>query len=255
MSQISDSNINNMDLKEVRIWNIKYNLLDVDEIVDIVDQWLKEGKKGIHLTGVSANVTVLAQSDKLLQKAILESDIVNVDSYLPAKMLQKKGYNIKKRVTTPDIMEALFQKANLYGQKVYLLGAKEDTVSKLKDILSIDYPNMRIVGYRNGYFSDTETDMIAEEIAKLSPDYLFLGMPSPRKERFILDYKNKINVGVFLGVGGAFDARANVMKRPPVFLRGHGLEAFFRMIRQPRYYFKRVPILLRFIIRSRHDNF
>ena len=235
-----------MFLKEVRIWNVKFNLLTVNEIVTIVNEWLSEGRKGIHLTGVDAYVTVLAQSDELLRRAILESDIVNVDSYYPAKMLAKQGYEIRERVTTPDVMEGFFKSANEKGQKVYLLGAKEETIQALNRILTSDYPNMKIVGYRNGDFREDEENAVAQAISQAKPDYLFLGMPSPRKEHFILKYKGKIDVGVFLGVGGAFDARANVMKRPPEFMRGHGMEAFFRVLRSPRVYGKRLHIFKEF---------
>ena len=98
-----------MDLKEVKIWNIKYNLLTAKEISDIVNSWLDGGRKGIHLTGVDACVMVQAQENDLLRKAILESDIVNIDSYLPAKKLAKLGYDVKERVTTPDVMEGFFK--------------------------------------------------------------------------------------------------------------------------------------------------
>ncbi|MBO7636551.1 MAG: WecB/TagA/CpsF family glycosyltransferase [Paludibacteraceae bacterium] len=235
-----------MDLKEIHIWNIKYNLLTVDEIVMIVNKWLSEGRKGVHLTGADAYVTVLAQKDELLHRAIMESDIVNVDSYYPTKMLAKQGYEIRERVTTPDVMEGFLKSANEKGQKIYLLGAKEETLQALIEILKRDYPNMKIVGFHNGYFKEEEEDAIAEAISKVAPDYLFLGMPTPRKEHFILKYKRKIDVGVFLGVGGAFDARANVMKRPPKFMRGHGLEAFFRVLRSPRVYGKRLHIFREF---------
>lgn len=236
-----------MDLKEVRIWNIKFNLLTVNEIVTVVNEWLDQGRKSIHLTGADVHVTVLAQKDELLRRAVLESDIVNVDSYYPAKMLAKQGYEIKERVTTPDVMEGFFKCANEKGQKVYLLGAKEETIQALYKILTNNYPNMKIVGYRNGYFKEDEEDAVAGAISQAKPDYLFLGMPSPQKEHFILKYKGKIDVGVFLGVGGAFDARANVMKRPPEFMRGHGMEAFFRILRNPRVYGKRLPLLKEFM--------
>jgi N-acetylglucosaminyldiphosphoundecaprenol N-acetyl-beta-D-mannosaminyltransferase len=240
-----------MDLKEVRIWNIKYNLLMVKEIVDIVNEWLDQGRMGIHLTGVDASVAVLAQDDELLRKAILSSDIVNVDSYLPTRMLAKKGYDIKNRVTTPDLMEGLLRRANEKKQKVFLLGAKEETLTILIDILKTDYPKMNLIGWQNGYFSEKEEASIAERISQLAPDYLFIALPSPRKETFILKYKGKINVGVFLGVGGAFDARANVLKRPPKFLQGHGLEAFFRIIRNPRSYGNRIHKLIAFYLMAR----
>ena len=236
-----------MDLKEVHIWNVKYNLLSLEEIVSLVVGWINEGKKGIHLTAVDACVTVLAQKDDVVRKAILESDIVNVDSYLPARMLAKKGYDIKGRVPAPEIMEAFLKDANTNKRKVFFLGAKEDTLLALTRIISEDYPNLEIVGYKNGYFSDSEEEEIAKQITELSPDYLFIGMPSPKKERFILKYKNVIDAGVMFGVGGAFDARASVLKRPPGFLSEHGLEGFFRILRRPWVYGNRIGVLYDFI--------
>ena len=236
-----------MDLKEVKIWNVKYNLLSLEEIVSTVVGWINEGKKGIHMTAVDACVTVLAQKEQSVRKAILESDIASVDSYLPARMLAKKGYDIKGRVPAPEIMEAFFKDADANRRKVFFLGAKEETLQELKRIISVDYPNLVIAGCRNGYFSESEEAEIAKRISESAPDYLFIGMPSPKKERFILKYKNVIDAGVMFGVGGAFDARANVLKRPQGFLGEHGLEGFFRIIRRPRLYGNRVGVLCEFI--------
>ena len=67
-------------MKEVHIWNVKFNILDIEEFVSTVDIWLSEGRKGIHLTGVDYNVVVLAQEDELLRHSIEDSDLVNVDA-------------------------------------------------------------------------------------------------------------------------------------------------------------------------------
>lgn len=243
-----------IDTKEVRIWNVKFNLLTAKEIADIVNIWLDDGKKGIHLTGVDISVSIQAQDDALLNRAIMESDLVNIDSYLPAKMLAKNGYDIKDRVPTPDVMEELFKKADEKEQKVFLFGAKESTVKLMVDVLTKEYPKMKIVGYRNGYYNAAEEEEIAEHISSLSPDYLFIGMPTPRKEHFILKYKGNINVGVFLGVGGAFDAKAGVLKRPPKWLRGHGGEALFRIIRDPKVYGPRISYYFKFFKIVREEN-
>ena len=235
------------DLKEIRIWSIKYNLLSITEIVDIVNEWLDGGKKGIHLTGANPETVVLAQDDELLRTALLDSDIVNVDSFLPAKFLHYKGYPIEHRVPTPDVFEELMKKANEKKQKVFFFGATDETLKLMKSVLEREYPDMLIVGMRNGYYSDEEESAIAENISRLEPNYLFIGMPSPRKERFILKYKHQINVGCFYGVGGAFDAKAGVLKRPPKWAQHAGIEYWMRVIRQPQVYGKRMPRYFRFL--------
>ncbi len=236
-----------MNLKEINIWNIKYNLLSIAEIVDIVNVWLDEGRKGIHLTGCNPEQVAIAQDDELLHQAIMDSDIVNVDSFLPTKFLQLKGYDILHRVPTPEVFEELMKCANRKNQKVFFFGAKQETLDLLKEKLVAEYPHMNIVGMRNGYYTDNEEPEIAEIINQLAPDYLFVGISSPRKERFILKYKHKINVGVFYGVGGAFDAKAGVLSRPPRWLQGFGMEYWLRLIRNPMVYGKRMPLYFKFL--------
>lgn len=237
----------NQDLKEVKIWNVKYNLLSISEIVDVVNRWLDEGRRGIHLTGANPETVAIAQEDELLKKALLESDIVNVDSFLPTKFLRLKGYPIYHRVPTPEVFEELMKTANEKRQKVYFLGAKDETLNLMRAKLVKEYPNMHIVGMRNGYYTDEEEVGIAESISGLEPDFLFIGMPSPRKERFILKYKHQINVGCFYGVGGAFDAKAGVLTRPPKWVQHAGIEYWMRVIREPRVYGKRMPLYFKFL--------
>lgn len=235
------------NLKEINIWNVKYNLLTISEIVDIVNKWLDEGKRGIHLTGANPETIAISQDDKLLREALLDSDIVNVDSFLPAKFLYLKGYSIKHRVPTPEVFEELMRTANEKKQKVFFFGAKDETLNLMKEILVKEYPDMQIVGMRNGYYTEEEEAGIAENISQLEPDFLFIGMPSPRKERFILKYKHQINVGCFYGVGGAFDAKAGVLSRPPKWAQHAGIEYWMRVIRQPKVYGKRMPLYFKFI--------
>ena len=235
-----------MDLKEIKIWNIKYNLLSMEEIVDIVSKWLSEGRRGIHLTGVNAETVAIAQVDELLRNAILDSDIVNVDSYLPTSFLRRKGYDVG-RVPTPDVMERFFEVANEKQQKVYFLGAKQEVLNLLKTVLEKEYPQMNVVGMRNGYYKEDDEEDIASKISELSPDYLFIALPSPKKEIFIQKYKKMLDVGVFYGIGGALDAKAGVYKRPPKFLQGHGLEGVFRILRKPISHGKRIHWNYKFV--------
>ena len=235
------------DLKEIKIWNIKYNLLTREEIVDIVSTWIAEGRKGIHLTGANPETVALAQKDAFLREALLDSDIVNVDSYLPTRYLSKKGYPMKKRVPTPEVFEDLLQSANDNKQRVFFLGAKQETLDLLITVIERRYPDLIISGMQNGYYGKENEEKVAKQIAETTSDYLFIGMSSPLKEHFIMKYKHTINVGCLYGVGGAFDAMAGVLKRPPKYLRGFGMEYWLRVIRNPKVYAKRMPLYIQFL--------
>lgn len=231
----------------INIWNIKVNILSIEEIVNILNKWLDEGKKGLYFTPIDANTVMLAQKDQLLRDAIFSSDITNVDSYLPAKYLSKAGYPINGRVPTPDIMDALLERASQKRQKVFFLGAKDSTLDILRGVVNKRFPGVNIVGMHNGYFKDTENEKIANDISSLSPDIVFVGMPSPKKELFVLNCKKTINAGALYCVGGAFDAMAGILPRPPKWMQIGPMEGVFRVLRNPKVYWKRAVVCFQFI--------
>lgn len=224
----------------INIWNIKFDLLSKAEIVGLVQNMLDEGRCGIHLTGVNPETVVDAQDIDLLRQAINESDIVNVDNMLVMLSLRKLGYDVPERAATPDIFEELLKTAELRGQSVYFLGAEQRVLEKMIENLRRQYPRLKITGYRNGFFTAAEEKQIVEDIRKLAPTYLFLGLPTPQKETFILKYKKDINAGVLYGVGGAFDVKGEKVKRAPAWLCRIGLEGFLRILQNPHNYGRRI---------------
>lgn len=239
--------VNGLETNCLNVWNIKVNLLNQDQIVNLITTKLSEGVRGLYFTPVDANVVMLAQNDKNLRNAILASDITNVDSYLPAKYLKQGGYTIEGRVATPDIMDALLENASNLGQRVFFLGAKDSTLNILRKVVSMRFPGINIVGMHNGYFSDADNSRIAALISSVSPDIVFVGMPSPKKEIFVLSCKDTINAGVLYCVGGAFDALAGILPRPPKWLRFGPMEGILRIMRNPKVYWKRAFMCFSFI--------
>ena len=72
-------------------------------------------------------------------------------------------------------------------------------------IFKKNYPNLQVVGHRNGYFSAEEEEIIQEDIRKKDPDFVFVGITSPKKEYLIQKFMDNGVNSVFMGVGGSFD--------------------------------------------------
>ncbi len=230
--------MNESTLRTIYIWNVKFNPYTKTELVARVQDWLAAGRKGIHLTGANPETVVAAQHEATLQQAIMASDLVNVDNMLVLKSLRFSGFSVPERAATPDVFEMFLQEANRKRQSVYLLGATEPVLQKMVENIRRQYPDLVLAGCRNGFYSD-ETEVVAE-IARACPDYLFLGLPSPQKENFILRHKHELNAGVCYGVGGAFDVKGERVGRAPGWLRELGLEGFIRILHSPRNYGKRI---------------
>jgi N-acetylglucosaminyldiphosphoundecaprenol N-acetyl-beta-D-mannosaminyltransferase len=96
-----------------------------------------------------------------------------------------------------------------------------------------------MAGFRNGYFSKEQIPGIVAEIRAISPDFLFLGMGSPVKERLADEWKDQFGARVIQGVGGSFDVMAGLVKRAPLWMQRLGIEWLYRVIQEPRRMFWR----------------
>ena len=217
---------------------IKINPISVSDISSITDQWLSEGKRGIQITGVNLEQIALLSRDDNFASYINASDIVNIDGVVVSWYLRLKGYKSYQRTLCADILGMMLQKANERSQSVYLLGAAQETIEILVNKIKIQYPNIVIKGFHNGFFEDEQE--IVNDIKSKQPDYVFIGMPSPFKERFITTYKHSLNAGVCFGVGGMFDILAGKANRAPHYVQKLGLEWLYRISQNPVGHTKRV---------------
>lgn len=217
---------------------IKINPMTVEEILSQVNQWVSEGRKNIQMTGVNARQIAFLEKDKEFSSYINSSDIVNIDGTIVYLYLKLKGYKVKQKTLCADILYRFLEDANEKGDSIYLLGAAPDIVGKVAINLKKQYPNISIVGIQDGYFKDEKA--IVEDIKAKSPKYLFLGMPSPMKERFVTTYRNELNATVNFGVGGMFDIIAGKSSRAPHWVQRYGLEWFYRITQNPIGHTKRV---------------
>lgn len=223
-------------MTEIKIWGIKINPLTKLEIVNRVDQSIKNNLSTFHLTGVNPETISQAQANHELKNSINGSDIVNIDNSLVLLTLRMLGYRIPERAACPDIFELLLSLANTKGYSVYFLGAKEEILQNMLSKLKIKYPKLKISGYRNGYFNNREESEIVQTISTLKPDMLFIALPTPDKELFISKYKKVLGVHLAFGVGGAFDVQAGKVNRAPAWMRKIGLEGTHRALQDPANY-------------------
>jgi N-acetylglucosaminyldiphosphoundecaprenol N-acetyl-beta-D-mannosaminyltransferase len=127
-----------------------------------------------------------------------------------------------------------------HHQRPFFLGAKPGVVEALKFKLERDYPELEIAGMHHGYLGDVSVE--AEAIRKIqaaNADILLVAMGSPLQEYWIDAHKEILNVPVVIGVGGTFDVLAGIKSDTPDWLRGSGWEWLYRLLLQPKHYWKR----------------
>ena len=149
-----------------------------------------------------------------------------------------KGYS---QITGVDMFNSLVYNACKYDKKVYLYGAKKEVIEKTVKVLKEKYINLNICGYMSGYSKEKD---VLNDIKKCKPDYLFVGIGSPKQEEFIIrNEKFFRNIGVIMPVGGTFDVVSGLKKRAPIIYQKLHLEWLYRMIKEPKRIKDNVKIL------------
>lgn len=232
---------NREDVKRYPILNTYVNAISMEETIEAVEAIIKEGKPTQHVV-INASKVNLMEKDEKLRKIVNDCPIINADGASIVWAAKVLGVPLTERVTGIDLFLKLVEIANEKQYKIYLFGAKEEVVCKVKSIFEEKYPNLQIVGYRNGYFTEADEDDIVKDMQKSGADMLFVAFSSPKKEYWVHKYIKQLNIPFVMGVGGSFDVVVGVTKRAPLWMQKCGPEWFYRFIQEPGRMWKRYII-------------
>jgi N-acetylglucosaminyldiphosphoundecaprenol N-acetyl-beta-D-mannosaminyltransferase len=82
--------------------------------------------------------------------------------------------------------------------------------------------------------SEQEDADFVEMINSLQPDFLWVGLGTPKQEKWIAAHLARVNVPVQVGVGAAFDFHSGHFNRAPIWMQKTGLEWVYRMLQNHR---------------------
>jgi UDP-N-acetyl-D-mannosaminouronate:lipid I N-acetyl-D-mannosaminouronosyltransferase len=133
------------------------------------------------------------------------------------------------------------------NKSFYLLGGKQDIIEESVEKLKVDYSGINVAGFHNGYFDDTEKQVIIRDIIRKRPDIIFVAMGSPKQELFMAELYTYYPA-LYQGLGGSFDVYTNHIKRSPQWLINLNLEWAWRLFKQPGRIVKQL-VLIKFIFR------
>ncbi|XZH32214.1 WecB/TagA/CpsF family glycosyltransferase [Clostridium perfringens] len=209
-----------------------------------------ENKKRVNIISGNPEVLYNGIKNEFLKNSFTKEDALiipdGVGTLLAAKI---NGIDITEKIAGIEVMNMLLEEARDKNLKVFLLGAKEDTLIKCEEKIKENYDGINIVGSNNGFFDLDNCDDLIEKINESKADILFVAMGAPRQEVFIEKYKDKLCCKIFMGVGGSFDVFAGSVNRAPQFMINIGMEWFYRVAKEP-WRIKRLGSIPKFLVLS-----
>jgi N-acetylglucosaminyldiphosphoundecaprenol N-acetyl-beta-D-mannosaminyltransferase len=229
-----------LKVNKIRVLGIDIDNITFDEAVKKAEEILAEKVPGLVVTP-NPEMIMAAQKDIDLQNIVNTASLAIPDGIGLLIAGSILGRKFKARIAGIDLMLKLVDIANAKGQKIFLFGSAEGVAENAAKVLNID-PTNTFQGY------SMNDRLIIDKIKAAKPDILFVGLGSPKQEKWASKHLKELNVPLVMCVGGSFDVIAGKVRRAPVLMRKMGVEWSWRLITEPRRW-RRMLVLPKFMIR------
>ena len=238
-----------MQIKEpVKILDVPVHPLTMGEAVSILEESITSGEQAFVVTA-NAEIIMMCQEDAGYKKIVSQdAQLVLPDGAGAVWAGRHLGYKVPERVAGFDLYCQLLDKAAQKGYKAFFFGGSPGIAEAAKAKSEELYPGVQVVGCRNGYFKEEESQAIIDEINASGADMLFAALGAPKQEKWLVRYREQLKPKILMGIGGSFDVFAGKMERAPKWMQDASLEWLFRLYKQPSR-FMRMMALPKFVLK------
>jgi len=225
----------------INVLGVGVHALTLTRAVIVLGEAIKRRTKGyVCVTGVHG--VSEAQSDPEF-RAILNGAFLNTPDGMPMVWVGRwTGFSQVERVYGPDLLVEVCKASETTGWRHFFYGGAPGTAEALAATLQARFPHLQIVGTHTPPFRPlnmAEVKELKEIIAQAQPDIMWIGLSTPKQERFMADMLPRLDVPIMVGIGAAFDLVSGKVRQSPRWIQRSGFEWLYRLIQEPRRLWKR----------------
>jgi len=240
------NNLRGSSMKVMNILGINMQCLSYEDMYPIYDNWLLDKETRSHsLAVINVHICVSALLNKRLRDMYNSVDLAGIDS-MPFLMWARAFYNKKSdRFYAPDLMLEVSGKAKEKGYTFFLYGGYPEAPDRMEEYLKLRFDGINIVGKYSPPFrqlSEEEDQAICDMINAAKPDFLWIGLGSPKQDVWIREHQERIKGSIIMPSGATFDFFGGKIKQAPKWIRNIGLEWLFRLTQDFRRLWDRYTI-------------
>ena len=236
--------------KRVNVLGVGISVLNLRTALAAIADAVRARRKGyICVTGVHG---VMEAQDDAGFKQILNGASLCTPDGMPMVWAGKlAGHREMRRVYGPDLMLEVCAWSETSGCRHFFYGGADGVAELLAQRLRAKFPKLEVVGIFTPPFralNAVEEKKLAEQIRAARPDILWVGLSTPKQEKFMAEFLPKLDVTLMIGVGAAFDFHSGRVRQAPRWMQRSGLEWFYRLGCEPRRlarrYFRNTPLFV-----------
>ena len=231
------------------VLGVRISATSYQQVADTCASWIA-GRTGDeparYICVTSVHGVMEARKDTAIRSILNGADIATPDGMPLVWALRSFGLTDQQRVYGPNLMLILCEQAARLGHRIFLYGGREETLDILQANLLTKFPDLQIAGAYSPPFralTDDEEAHVQRMIRDSKADLIFVGISTPKQERWMAAHKHTFPGVVMAGVGAAFDFHAGRVKQAPAWMQRSGLEWFFRLTSEPARLWRRYVLV------------
>jgi N-acetylglucosaminyldiphosphoundecaprenol N-acetyl-beta-D-mannosaminyltransferase len=225
----------------VNVLGVGVSPVDIPSAADTIERWIAQ-RRAAYVTVTGVHGVIESQDDAELRRIHNEAGMVVPDGMPLVWISRLQGYRRVDRVYGPDLMLEVCRRSLAAGYRHFLYGGAQGVPTLLARRLSDRFPGLDVVDTVSPPFrppTEAEYDATAARIEATGADIVWVGLSTPKQERWMAAMVPRVRSAVFIGVGAAFDFHAGLKPQAPRWMQRGGLEWAFRLAVEPRRLWRR----------------
>jgi len=223
-------------IPRARVLRVPVHVINLHDVVRQIDKWIQRGE-GQRWIAVTSSHGIMEGFKHPEFKQVLESAALSLpDGKWTARAAAAHLSLESQQVRGADLMLAFCTLANERGYSSYFLGDTDEVLERLASRLRSQFPGLRIAGSYSPPFcplSSEENDAIIKRINAAKPHVLWVCLGLPKQETWIFANRQRLDAPIVVAVGAAAKFVSGDVAPAPVWIREHGFEWLWRLIREP----------------------
>jgi N-acetylglucosaminyldiphosphoundecaprenol N-acetyl-beta-D-mannosaminyltransferase len=230
-----------MTIPQADVLGVKVSAVNLAMALQTIEDWIsKRESHYVCVTGVHG--VMESQRDKELRRIHNAAGLVTPDGMPLVWLSRAMGFRHVERVYGPHLMLAMCQRSAERSYRNFFYGGRPRVADMLATRLQSRFAGLRVAGTYSPPFrplSEEEDRLVVERINAARPDIVWVGISTPKQERWMAEHIERLNAPVLVGVGAAFDFNAGLKRQAPRWMQRSGLEWSFRLMTEPRRLWRR----------------